>query len=1163
MFCKLTKCIKQRTIEQWRENQVINLQSLESEYKKLDSNSFAVESAMLKAEDNRSKAILDLDIQYNEATKIDPKIAIKQYLSTIKNDFSALVQKAQSIQLNSLQGRFVKLKPYTKVLSSNPNEIFNEARKFCESIYPKFGDCSIDEELIIIQKASDIAAWTAAYLENFDTLYDNYAKHQEYISNIEVQHRKDVQRVESEFENMLLKFSYDATEITDALRAVSRNADQIFENERISAFSGCDGDYPAALILGGFEGTLPKSAMGKEVLPKGLMSPFVINLVKPNEGCSDCNIFIEWDGESKEVYEFIKNYMLKAVLNFPAKYCKIDIAAFDTDAVIDYAIAPADTITYDKKTGEQSITQISSHEALIKKLEELRSNINDNRIVYRRDGVSHIAEYNNRASDNPHPAKFLILYDYPNGYSSEVKKLLHSIIKGNYCGIYLVVIRNKKKTEKQSYETDSLTIESIFANSLKITINQSGTSVNGRCIIYNLYDDMDLSSVKDTYRKVAKKTKAIFLHEILESRWEEDVPSKLISIPFGKSGSEIRTLDFDIANAPISVIAGKAGSGKTIFLHSLILSGATKYSPEELQFYIIDLKQDVEFGCYDSDERRIPHIRAIADVGDKNPIAARGMLQSLVAEMIRRNGKLFKIGHGLGVKNIFEYNDAIERGIHIKKGHPNFKKIPRIIVIIDEYTVLYNTDADRESQNLLLTLANQGRSSGISLVLASQGIPTTGNFDEVMKQAESRIAFKCDSSILRLMFNGCGNNDNVRHDNILEKGAAYFSYLYCEPRLCRGALPAVDGDIEGWERYSAEIRAKYPIDSSSRNRLMRSGNMAYFDFCDGLVDLLAEENSRPDEEGNIDVPLGISVASGVPLCTQFGEEDRVFYMIGDDNHNKNIEALMILGLLQKRRMESDYLEAIEYIDYRKDTESHPALIRIFTNFSTLVRITEAKSVGDIQPCDNRLAEIIYTAKTRLDKSNTKPIFVFLSCYNDIMKAQTFEGGMTNAAEDLRQTTQIDNIDDDGLSPREKRELALKRMTANRNVAAQFISESTQSNSERQENKLQTLIELSHRSNIYIIVHFDSADAFGNAKILPDFNFRLGKAIFTSGSRLKEVADRVRMEADKHDAMSIDARSCAVYTDGKEFMRVRRVIFTESDKLETWFKDFAHFIGQKQ
>ena len=101
-----------------------------------------------------------------------------------------------------------------------------------------------------------------------------------------------------------------------------------------------------------------------------------------------------------------------------------------------------------------------------------------------------------------------------------------------------------------------------------------------------------------------KRSPKIFFAESGSSHTDPFYPSELIEIPIGKNGGEIHSLRFDTTggNSPHALIIGGTGSGKSNLLHAIILSGAYRYSPRDLQIYLIDFKGGVEFKFYEADK---------------------------------------------------------------------------------------------------------------------------------------------------------------------------------------------------------------------------------------------------------------------------------------------------------------------------------------------------------------------------------------------------------------------------------------------------------------------------------------------------------------------------------------------------------------------------------
>lgn len=153
-------------------------------------------------------------------------------------------------------------------------------------------------------------------------------------------------------------------------------------------------------------------------------------------------------------------------------------------------------------------------------------------------------------------------------------------------------------------------------------------------------------------------------------------------------------LAFDLATAPHLLVGGTTGSGKSVCLHSLILSLIQRHKPDTLQLALIDPKQ-VEFAQY----AKLPNLYMGSIATELSP--SREMLQELCVEMDAR----YSTFSGLGVANIGEAR---------RKGH----SMPFIVVLIEELADLVLQDSNIEQ--LIARLAQKARAAGIHLVLATQ-----------------------------------------------------------------------------------------------------------------------------------------------------------------------------------------------------------------------------------------------------------------------------------------------------------------------------------------------------------------------------------------------------------------------------------------------------------
>ena len=177
------------------------------------------------------------------------------------------------------------------------------------------------------------------------------------------------------------------------------------------------------------------------------------------------------------------------------------------------------------------------------------------------------------------------------------------------------------------------------------------------------------------------------------------------------------------------LIAGTTGSGKSTLLHVLITSLAPRYSPQELQFYLIDFNKGAEFKTYAA--HRLPHARVVAVESERE--FGLSVLQRLDLELKLR-GEAFR---DVGAQDLAAYRQA------------SGKTLPRLLLIVDEFQELFVED-DRTSQDaalLLDRLVRQGRAFGIHILLGSQTLGGAYSLARsTLGQMAVRIALECSET---------------------------------------------------------------------------------------------------------------------------------------------------------------------------------------------------------------------------------------------------------------------------------------------------------------------------------------------------------------------------------------------------------------------------------
>ena len=212
-----------------------------------------------------------------------------------------------------------------------------------------------------------------------------------------------------------------------------------------------------------------------------------------------------------------------------------------------------------------------------------------------------------------------------------------------------------------------------------------------------------------------------------------------LPIAIGKTISGEVFVD-DLSRMPHLLIAGATGSGKSVGINVILASFIYRIHPTDVKFVIIDPKK-IELSLYAKLAR---HYLAVSpDVQEEiitTPANAVLALKSVELEMERRYDRLA----AAGVRNIRDYNERLSAGRLHDTETIKHRKLPFLIVIIDELADLMITAA-REVEEPIARLAQLARAVGIHLVLATQR-PSVDVITGVIKaNFPARIAYQVAS----------------------------------------------------------------------------------------------------------------------------------------------------------------------------------------------------------------------------------------------------------------------------------------------------------------------------------------------------------------------------------------------------------------------------------
>ncbi len=240
------------------------------------------------------------------------------------------------------------------------------------------------------------------------------------------------------------------------------------------------------------------------------------------------------------------------------------------------------------------------------------------------------------------------------------------------------------------------------------------------------------------------KTTIVSLKEMIEAMPND--PSANMYVPFGMNISG-ECICSDLSKFPHLLVSGTTGSGKSIFMHGLIMSLVMRNRPEDCKIVLVDPKR-VEMSKY----KDLPHLLCPII---KEPSEAKVCMDKLIEEMERRY-RLFELAE---VRDIRAFNSSYAP----KNG---LKKLPFISVFIDEYADL--SDTCKNIGEAVVRLAQKARAAGIHLVIATQR-PSVQVITGVIKaNIPVRVALSMSSAIDSQTIIGQGGaEDLVGHGDML------------------------------------------------------------------------------------------------------------------------------------------------------------------------------------------------------------------------------------------------------------------------------------------------------------------------------------------------------------------------------------------------------------
>jgi DNA segregation ATPase FtsK/SpoIIIE, S-DNA-T family len=362
--------------------------------------------------------------------------------------------------------------------------------------------------------------------------------------------------------------------------------------------------------------------------------------------------------------------------------------------------------------------------------------------VYLRKEFRSIREYNEFAGEMAEPYRVLVVANFPANFSEVAAQRIKSIVSsGARCGVFVLLSVDMKAQQPHHFQLPDLEPDALVLRSDPTEFVWEHPDYGP--LPLEVESPPSVERFREILQAIGGKAKYTGRVEVpfscivpADKDWWATNSRNGINVPLGRAGAmKLQNLDLGNGTSQHVLISGKTGSGKSTLLHVLVTNLALRYSPDEVELYLVDFKKGVEFKAYA--RYALPHARVIAIESERE--FGLSVLQRLDSEL-RDRGDTFR---KLGVQDLKTYRAA-----------QTDAKLPRILLIIDEFQELFVED-DRiaqESGLLLDRLVRQGRAFGIHVLLGSQTLGGAYSLARsTIGQMAVRIALQCSESDAHLI----------------------------------------------------------------------------------------------------------------------------------------------------------------------------------------------------------------------------------------------------------------------------------------------------------------------------------------------------------------------------------------------------------------------------
>ncbi len=524
---------------------------------------------------------------------------------------------------------------------------------------------------------------------------------------------------------------------------------------------------------------------------------------------------------------------------------------------------------------------------------ELAVTVNRRIMLLGQSNAKDVLTYNRQNQDNPIPLVLVVLNGYSIAQYDSTHEHISGLLKnGKKAGVYFLIVENADADTSTGYYSKNMPETALMTDRIVEYREERGKGYlhgDGKKYLTDLRGERyHLQSLLRVFEESHEENvrKVVDLENVVEKEDFAQSPrrqrfAKLLSVPFGKSGSDSVSVELDASGAAHLAVIGSTGSGKTAFMNTLILSMCKLYSPAELELHLIVM---VKGGFKIFEEEQLPHCKTIV-TGDQ--IVAANDVLDYIDEELRRREKL--IG---SYENIYKYNE--------ESGH----SLPRWVILIDEfYQLIAGSDNTNGTVDRITRIAQTGRAYGISLVVCSINFPMEIN--SLIALFGNRIEFKAEENAGQLI------SEAATRQSELDKGRCFFAHN----GILQYVAVAFSGEGNLLKQHIAEIKSKFPDYHMALGNQIKTTTVT----AEGDVPFHVRNARRQyEEEGSVRIRCGTAYLTNKSLEYIFRSTHNALFLLGNYLDTKQMEAALVKDVLVLS--ENIDTPTVYYIDYNKNAK---------------------------------------------------------------------------------------------------------------------------------------------------------------------------------------------------------------------------------------------------